>query len=343
MAKRNPTPSIDEFQQLDELEKQLHRALRERDQARNKQSAIVEATYQAALEAVRHIKVPTVPSPKRDRRKKVGEVAVAVISDLQLAKVTPTYNSDICARRIEEYGDRLLKLAAVQRADHPVDELRVWLLGDIVEGEEIFAGQAHQIDSSLYAQVGKTGPEIICNFIRKMSAFFPRVKVTAVIGNHGSVGGRARRQYSPETNMDRLLYTICRYLTESDRVEWVVPDGPGERNWYAVETIGSRSWLLCHGDQFRWGVKSPSCEQKILGWATGAIPEHFDEVVCGHWHNMNWMSLKGGNLTLRVNGSTESYNTYAQEHVGSMATPMQWAFFVHPERGTTAEYKVALT
>jgi hypothetical protein len=217
------------------------------------------------------------------------------------------------------------------------------LLGDIVEGELIFSGQHHQIDASLYRQVTIDGPRILSNFLRRMLANFDRVHVVGVIGNHGALGGRARRDYEPETNADRMLYRILQLLFAGEkRITWNVPDGGGERNWYAVDRIGEWSWLLCHGDQFRWGVKTPSAEQKILGWATGAIPEKFNEVVCGHWHNINLMSLRGGTLTLRVNGSTESYNTFAQEMIGSMSRPCQWLFFAHEKRGVTVEHRVWL-
>jgi len=62
------------------------------------------------------------------------EVAVAVLSDWQLAKRTSTYNSDVCEERIERLADRIIRLTNIQRADHPVDTLHVHLLGDIVEG-----------------------------------------------------------------------------------------------------------------------------------------------------------------------------------------------------------------
>lgn len=304
---------------------------------------LVEAVYRAAKDGISGLQIAPIPFPNKDARRKQAEVAVAVLSDFQLAKVTPGYSSAICEQRIELYAQKVIELTEIQRAARPIRELRVWLLGDIVEGELIFPGQSHQIDASLYRQVTVDGPRILSKFLRTMLANFETVKVVGVIGNHGALGGRARREYAPETNADRMLYRVLQLLFANEpRITWNVPDGAGERNWYAVDKIGEYSWLLCHGDQFRWGVKTPSTEQKILGWATGAIPEQFNEVVCGHWHNINLMSLRGGTLTLRVNGSTESYNTFAQEHIGSMSRPCQWLFFAHQKRGVTVEHRVWL-
>jgi len=343
-------PTIAEAKEIIEREELIadlrdsnNRLSRQLRQAKASQVELVDAVFRAARDSMAGLRFGPIPKPPKDARKKDAEIAIAILSDFQLAKVTPTYNSAICEERVEVYADKVLRLTEIQRADHPVKELRVWLLGDIVEGELIFPGQSFLIDASLYRQVTVDGPRILGNFLRRMLPHFEKINVVGVIGNHGSLGGRARRDYSPETNADRMLYRILETLfRDESRISWTIPDGPGERNWYAVDSIGSHSWLLCHGDQFRWGIKSPSAENKILGWRTGAIPEPFQEVVCGHWHNINSLTLRGGTTTLRVNGSTESYNTYAQEFIGSMSRPAQWLMFAHPNHGVTAEYRVWL-
>jgi hypothetical protein len=47
-------------------------------------------------------------------------------------------------------------------------------------------------------------------------------------------------------------------------------------------------------------------------------------------------------VRLWVNGSTESYNTYALEQLASMGRPCQWLLFAKPGAGVTAEYLVNL-
>jgi len=225
--------------------------------------------------------------------------------------------------------------------DHNVDELRVWLLGDIVEGEEIFVGQSHLIDSGLYRQVGINGPRILSKFLMTALENFKKVHVVGIIGNHGAVGGKSRKQHDPETNMDRLLYKIVELMFDKeDRITFNIPDGAGERNWYAVDNIGSYGSLLIHGDQLPSPTSYHGYYKKVMGWKDGAITEHFDDVFMGHYHQQFKMTI--GSTMLRISGSPESHNTYAQEFFSSMSRPCQHLMYIHPEHGVTSEYSIWL-
>jgi hypothetical protein len=258
-----------------------------------------------------------------------------------LGKLTPDYDSEVLAQRIELYTEKMLKIVEMQRADHPVDTLHVWLLGDIVEGEEIFPGQSHLLDSGLYRQVGINGPEVLSKFLTTALQNFSKVNVTGVIGNHGSVGGRNRKMYDPESNMDRLLYRIVSLIFRNEpRITFNIPDGRGERHWYAVDRIGSYGSLLIHGDQMPSPNTVTAYYRKVMGWKDGAIPEEFEDVFMGHYHQQAKMTI--GTSTLRISGSPESTNTYAQEYFNSMSRPSQHLMFVHPNNGVTSEYSIWL-
>jgi len=68
--------------------------------------------------------------------------------------------------------------------------------------------------------------------------------------------------------------------------------------------------------------------------------EPFDMAIAGHFHTPTTMYLNG--IRLWVNGSTESYNTYALEQLASMGRPCQWLLFCKDGAGVTAEYLVNL-
>lgn len=131
---------------------------------------------------------------------------------------------------------------------------------------------------------------------------------------------------------------------DNPRITWTIPDGPGERNWYAIDTIGNYASLLLHGDQFRGGFAGfpfSGLAKKVWGWKSGAIPEHFDDVMFGHYHQLVEMTMN--DTIARCNGSPESYNTYAQERLASLGRPSQRLMFVDPAKGeVSAEYKVWL-
>lgn len=310
---------------------------------KNVQHETVVAAYQAAFDVFSNFEFPKIKQPtiKNSSKHKSPETAVAVFADWQLGKVTPDYNSAVLEQRIEQYTEKLIEITEIQRMDHNVDDLHVWLLGDIVEGEEIFPGQAHLIDSGLYRQVGINGPRILAKFLTTALENFKRVHVVGVIGNHGAVGGKMRKQHDPETNMDRLLYKIVELMFDKeDRITFNIPDGAGERNWYAVDNIGGYGSLLIHGDQLPSPTSYHGYYKKVMGWKDGAINEHFDDVFMGHYHQQFKMTI--GSTMLRISGSPESHNTYAQEFFSSMSRPCQHLMYIHPEHGVTSEYSIWL-
>lgn len=336
-----PTTGI-QYSTIDFLRSENKRLAKQAEKHKNINEEASRTIYRAAYDAFANFKLPPVQrKAPRKSGKGTPETAVAVFADWQLGKVTPDYNSNVLAKRIDLYTEKLLEIVEVQRADHAVDNLHVWLLGDIVEGEEIFPGQSHLIDSGIYRQVGINGPEILSKFFSTALENFDKVNVTAVIGNHGSVGGKNRKMYDPESNMDRLLYKILSLIFASnERIQFNIPDGRGERHWYAVDKIGNYSTLLIHGDQLPSPTSVAAYSRKVLGWKDGAIPEEFQDVFMGHYHQRSMMTI--GSTVLRISGSPESYNTYAQEYFNSMSRPCQQLLFVHPENGVTSEYSVWL-
>ena len=353
----DPEALVQQEQAEGDLREALGRALRNLDKAKRSKEGLVEAVYRAAHDAASTLDFPAVPAPRVDRRRGSAEVAVSVLSDWQLAKVTPTYNSDMCEERIERLADKVENLVSIQRADHPVKHARIWLLGDLVEGEMVFPGQAHLIDASVYHQSLVSGPRILGNYIRRMAALFESVHITAVIGNHGRNGRRG--EFDPETNWDRVLYRHTADVLDGrkgmSRVSWTIPEGKGESHWYAVDRIGKYGSLLFHGYNLKGhgGMPWYGLQKKAGGWALGAIDDFVlgaadsvrqggrMDIDFGHWHQPTSVTLN--RTTARCNGSTESHNTYAVEQLAAVGQPSQGLRFVHPGRGmVTAEYTVWL-
>lgn len=342
--------AIEYEQVVSELRATNQRLTRELAGVKVRTSELVKAVYEAAKDAALSLDIPPIRPPKADRRATAEEVAIAVLSDWQLAKVTATYNSKVCAERIARYADKVSEITEIQRSDHPVRECRVYLLGDLVEGELVFPGQAHLIDASLFDQVLVSGRSILSSFVRQMLGVFERVRVVGVIGNHGSLGGRARREYHPESNADAMLYETARLVlkgeddTREPRLEWAANRVALQRRWYAVDYVGTKGFLLFHGDQVKGGYADYpwyGFGKKILRWANGGLREPFHFALSGHFHT------PGRNLFGRIrhwaSGSTESSNEYAAERIGNQGDPSQWLLFCKPSVRVTAEYEVDLS
>ena len=324
-----------------ELRDALRRALRKVEESRVKKEELVNAVYRASRDAVAGISIPPVTRPPRDRRRGSAETAICLLADWQWGKRTPDYNSDVAAARVARYTERAVKLIDLQRSHHPVREARIYLLGDLLEGEEVFPGQAHRIDASLYVQLFE-GAKALAGLVRTIAASVPSVKVVGTIGNHGALGGIARRSYHPETNADAMLMNIARtFVADEERVTWPETFVAGERAWYATDEVLGKRWFLFHGDQIKsasFGIPWYGFNKRLLGWATSVAP--FTYSASGHWHVPVRMQVNA--ITHWGAGSTESGNTYAQEFLASGGQrPSQWLLF-QGENGVTAEYQVFL-
>lgn len=316
------------------------------------QSELIHVVREAAMDAFSGLAIPKVPkpvtarTPKNDRQE---EQVIICFGDLQLAKVTPTYNTAVCERRVEDYVSIIKTLVEIQRSDHAVRKARVYMLGDILEGELIFPHQAYQIDSGLFTQLMIDGPRITINFLRSLLTFMDEVHVVAIPGNHGQLGGPGRKMMSPESNADRMLYKFCQQaLANEPRLTWQIPYAANESAWYAVDRPwgpeNDTSSALCfHGND---QVPNPgSCSpgalaRRIWGYASGAVTETFKSVYFGHFHVPKYIPLN--DIEVFCNGSTESTNIYAQEKLSAIGQPVQLVHFTHPTRGTTAQYWVKL-
>lgn len=323
----------------------LYRALRALEKEKNRSDQLADAVYQAAHDAIATLKIPPVPKPKPDTRKKAGEVAICELGDWHLGKRTPDFNSAVCEERVNKYADKVELLTNVQRSDHPVRECHIHLLGDTLEGELVFPGQAHRIDASLYRQLLVDGPRILGGFVRRMSALFDIVKVMGVFGNH-TIGGRERRDMHPESNLDAMLYQVTRLITEDERVDWVETYTEGERSWYAIDEVLGHRFFIFHGNQIKGGFAGfpwYGASKKLYGWDLLLHLIQEEELcryaVFGHFHTPVRMYLNG--ITAWGNGTMESYNTYAMEELASAGEPCQWLLFAHPD-GVSAEYLVRL-
>ena len=336
-----------ESDKIKDLKNTNERLLRQIDKLKDKKADLIEAVYQGARDGMSTLTLPKISKTTIPNKKtKDTEICVPLLSDIQLAKRTPDYDSKIAEKRVIEYANRIVKLTKIQRQSHNVNKCVVLALGDIVEGELIFPGKSHLIDSSLYRQVTVDGPRILYAFFTTLLQEFDEVECYWVIGNHGALGGRSRRDYNPETNADRMLGKILDTMFANEkRIKFHIPEGV-DQHWYTVADLGVKAKFFCfHGDNIRGSMGLPfyGYNKKILGWkalASQGLMENFTHAVCGHYHTPT--SLYINDVRVWVNGSTESYNSYAQEQLASMGRPSQFCLFVKPSKGVTAEYLVNL-
>lgn len=327
--------------------------------AKDQTSFMGEKLYEAMMDSAAAARFDPVVAPPKDKRRKGEEYGISVVSDWQLGKITKSYSSEVCEERIKQYTEKVIEITEIQRKDHPIKEHHVFMLGDMIEGELIFPGQSHLIDSSLFQQVAIDFPRIAKYMIQRLLETHDKVVVHTVWGNHGYLGGRSRKDMHPESNADNFAYVYLKNLFEHEpRVEFRV-----SREWYNTADLGDGlKFLLLHGNNIRGynGLPWYGYYKKILGWEilrhrgllgdparvdededTVVIAEGgFDYALTGHFHTPT--SMYFNTVRVWVNGSTESHNAYAAEQLASMGEPSQYLLFAKPGKGITAEYLITL-
>ncbi len=324
-------------QQVEDLRRALENTQRQLAKQKARTDELVAATQTAAREAVLATGGVKLPARRTRSKKRGAEVALWHLTDWQGAKVTPSYNSQVMRDRVMRFCDKAARLAEIQRADHPVDDLVVMLGGDMIEGLFNFPTQPYEIDATLFGQY-VTVSRLLTEVVQFALHEFSTVRVIAEWGNHGRLG--SKRDAVPRSdNADRMTYELARSLVNTDaRVTW--EDCPEDIQ--RVE-IGNYRALLIHGDEVgRNGFASPSTiVQHVNRWRSGAYPWEFRDVFIGHYHTHAEWAMANGEGAVYQTGSTESENRYAGVMLAASAVPSQRVHFVDPEAGrTTAQFKV---
>jgi hypothetical protein len=324
--------------EVEELRRALARQQRATRKAQSKTEMLVEAVYQAAVDAQMAVgRVNPAKAPVRDRRRSDGEVALVHATDWQLGKHTSDYSIEMCEERIRKFAYKVLSLTDLQRAAHPVREAHVMFGGDMVEGVGVFPGQPFEVEAHLFEQLFRCSA-LLEEFVHILLTGFERVSVTCEYGNHGRLG---RKGDMPSgDNVDRMAYRIAGdRFSDEKRVSWHTSG-----DWYQIVEVGEYRALLIHGDEIKsFGGNTPAFGilRKCNQWATGVVPK-FSDAYLGHFHTPMTLTMANGGQ-IYVTGSPESENGYAKEFVAATGRPSQRLHFVDPFGGrVTASYLVWL-
>jgi len=329
-----------ESEDVRELRQALIRIQKQLLKTKQKTDELVEATQQAAYDAVLSMGkiAPVVPrAPLKSKR--AGETALWHMTDWQGAKQTTSYNSKIMQKRVMEFAEKAVKITNIQRADHPVNDCVIMFGGDMVEGLFNFPSQVFEIDSTIFEQYVNVS-RLCVDVVRFALTHYEKVTVISEWGNHGRIGSK-RDNVPRSDNFDRMCYELARQLlSDEKRLKW--EDCPEDIQ--RVE-IGNYKALLIHGDEVgRNGFASPGAiVQHANRWRSGAYPWDFRDVYIGHYHTHAEWAMANGQGSVYQTGSTESDNRYAGVMLAASATPSQRLHFIDPVKGrVTASYKIWL-
>lgn len=137
---------------------------------------------------------------------------------------TKSFDSTVAAERMRFLTEKVFQITDLRRNSASIDEIRVYLGGDIIEGENIFPGQSHEIDSNLFEQALINAPEIFVSLVSNLLKKFHKVRICAVPGNHGRCHSSdtelLTREGWKKHEQLRVGELVATYQTETGQAEW---------------------------------------------------------------------------------------------------------------------------
>lgn len=337
---------------VDDAIKQHNAELKDRQREKLiKELISKEAGMTRLIAAMREVvpQVPLVDVPVWPAPPQVGQgrpqSAVLLLSDIHYGElVRPNeiggvnaYDKLIFEDRKRAYVGGVRSIIRHHQVAHPVRHLRIFDLGDGVDGDQIFRAQRLQQDLNLMEQVvqlAKHKVEIILSFLDLVDT----ITIEAVPGNHGRIGPKGDNL--SYVNWDWIVaQMVSMQLAQyGERIKVIAP----ESFFHITETEG-HPWLLWHGDDVKaWqGIPWYGIQRAIGNWIQifNATGQRFEYAALGHFHTDAKVDITAGEIF--VNGSWVGTNEFALR-LRALGQPKQQLMFVHPRYGVTGRYPILL-
>lgn len=292
--------------------------------------------------------------PPKDTSAKTHQVAIMMVSDVHMGQYTPAeevgvfgeYNTGMAKARFNAAFDKALGI--IKQQPFPVDEVVVWLGGDMVEHSHLRPGHEGTVDANVIKQSLTVADLLVVN-LQMIASAFNVVRVEAVPGNHGRTDSD-RRKCSPTDNFDYLIYHIAKQaLKEQTNILWDIPEA-----WYVRFNVLGWNFFGMHGEDIKSYVKFPwygatTAARNYVGMFRLAqrrklrndppkTVEEFekalivpDYALLAHFHQQaNW---EAPDIEMFANGAMPGLSRYSAKDLKIIGVPKQNLLFVHPRYG----------
>lgn len=337
------------------LQKELEQLKRKELNANTRDELVLqEAKRVLESSAPLIINLPACTKPDKDKRTSVHtEIPVLCIGDVHLGYYHATgqfaYSVEIAKARINRAIEKFLKTVASKRTYSKIEEMRLYLMGDMVEGENMRAGHSHEIEGPLIRQALFWAPEVINMILLRLLPEFRKIKVVAVPGNHGR-NGPPKTDAHPLTNWDRVSYEVARTALQAalyshglearwKDIEWDLPTDRVEHydngdDWYSIDYVFDWCNCVTHGETLRgrsWGGLPYYAIERLARRYADILDDQIDYLYLGHIHVD--ASIPSNFRAIFVNGAVESSTGFIRKDLISAAPPSQSAVFYDRDHG----------
>jgi predicted phosphodiesterase len=280
---------------------------------------------------------------KPDFKNKKEETSVLILSDMHIGMInevydsikgvkTVTYNTEI--RRLETMNliKSIYQIHSIFSHGYKLENLVIFMLGDIVTNDRIFEGQKFEIEECVGRQILHAVPDL-ANTINQLKKIYKTITIICVVGNHG----RSTDNYEEEpveNNFEYHLYLGLEKIFAGDsRVKVIVPNTRD----YSYK-IYEHTFYITHGDRFR-GFTDDYIKRMAKELY---VANPYDVLAFGHYHRSMKNDVNERAIYL-MNGSFIAKDNYGFKVSRSYSKPTQWFFGCNYKRSITWNFAIDLT
>ena len=265
-----------------------------------------------------------------------GESLVVVLSDLHVGKIVENcdgvevFNTAIAIDRIQQMGRSIQRVIVHAKRSTNIDEIVVAMIGDILDGENIYKSHAFHTDSHIAIQL-RNATRALWELILELAAIesIKKVRVATIRGNHGRAGEFGHE----DSNLDNVLYDNLEFasILHGD------PKITVTTKYSAHHTVEVRGHRLLLRHEAPLTCDTSAARAKLAGW----IDMHnADCIISGHYHHVQ-ISTYADRYIIR-NGSLVGPDSLS-ERMAVTSKPEQIVFGISERRLPTFIYPVTLT
>ncbi len=287
--------------------------------------------YNAILKDIKKIRANTDIPPLKHKVTPATEDLAIVLSDLHFGKKYEqggkvVFDLDIARKNLGALIDNARHLTDTYiRPMHKLDALNIFLVGDIIDGELVYASQTWNLQYPVREQV-KMALEALMPLVRWGADTFKAVRIFTAYGNHGAGDDKAHQT----SNWDLILYDMLELAcAEMDKVEVHV----SEDTYNLVEVRGHK-YLLRH--KIHSQLQTAAGRSQVGGYWNIHM---FDMLITGHWHNPRLDNFNG--IPVLYNGNLFLTDEYT-EQLSFNGRPTQFMFGISDKRVMTWMWPVRL-
>lgn len=301
------------------------------------QGEMARATRQ---EIIRPLVIPQGSGTPETMTVLVGDIHIGKLVDPAVVGDGFGYSTPIFEQRFERLKDRVLRLFSLHSQTAPITRIRIYFLGDGVDGVDMRRGHAHRVD--IQTATGQTLVLVYAfeGWLRELAlALGVEIEVIWDFGNHGRVGEFGVNL--PADNWDYIagvmLGIAIRDLTPQVRLT-------ATSQKYTLTDLGPYRVYSSHGDGVKGGDGFAGLPinglARALAKDTGLHQQLFGLYLTAHFHTPQDITTQTGRILM--NGAWDGGDDYSINQLKAASEPVQIAFGIHPERGITWKSEINL-